>query len=345
MSVEINQIPITTTSITSGSFFPLDLATGGSPAYETRKATLNTIANEILDEQLTGNRFLNINGNVLNLYGGQVSLGTPLTSNYALEVNNSTHPGGIFVSASGTAIRGVSSSGIGGQFEGSTGVKGYTGSGLAVMGIAQSGGTAGFFQGGIFTETYGVGSSKHPSAVMQADSVTQGALIPRMTTTQRNAISSPSTGLEIFNTTTNRKEFYNGTYWAGQRRHLYVYHQSYNPADSQTHFFSNIAISPVTTTTAHEVILRGNGVIRACDFNTWAATVVGTAEAFSLYIRINSTDYLVQTISAATQKRSFVNTSLNIPFVDGDVLRMKYVTPVWATNPTGLVGAGNLIIE
>lgn len=337
MSVEINQIPITTTSITSSSFFPLDLATGGSPAYETRKATLNTIANEVLDEQLTGDRFLNINGNVLNLYGGQVSIGTPTASDYALEVDNTTFGGGGSFAGTTIGVTGYSSSGAGLNGESSTGI--------AVLGQASGGGLGGKFEGGAYIETYGFAGSPNASAVFEASSTTKGALIPRMTTTQRDAISSPATGLEIFNTTTGRFEHYNGTYWAGEKRILYVHHPSYNPSDSQTNFFSNIAIVPVTTTTAHEVILRGNGVIRACDFNTWAATAVGTNEAFSLYIRINSTDYLVQTISAATQKRSFVNTSLNIPFVDGDVLRMNYVTPAWATNPTGLVGAGNLIIE
>jgi hypothetical protein len=44
-------------------------------------------------------------------------------------------------------------------------------------------------------------------------STTSGFLLPRMTTTQRNAISSPATGLEIFNTTTNQSEFWNGSSW------------------------------------------------------------------------------------------------------------------------------------
>lgn len=54
-----------------------------------------------------------------------------------------------------------------------------------------------------------------PAASAQLDitSTTKGLLIPRMTTTQRNAISSPATGLEIFNTTTMQFEFYNGSAW------------------------------------------------------------------------------------------------------------------------------------
>ncbi len=46
-------------------------------------------------------------------------------------------------------------------------------------------------------------------------STTSGLLLPSMTTTQRNAIASPATGLEIFNTTTNQIEFYNGSVWGG----------------------------------------------------------------------------------------------------------------------------------
>ena len=41
----------------------------------------------------------------------------------------------------------------------------------------------------------------------------RGFLLPRVTTTNRNAISSPATGLTIYNTTTNSIEFYNGSSW------------------------------------------------------------------------------------------------------------------------------------
>ncbi len=51
------------------------------------------------------------------------------------------------------------------------------------------------------------------SAVVQLDSTTKGFLPPRMTTTQVNAISSPATGLVVYNTTLNQICFYNGTAW------------------------------------------------------------------------------------------------------------------------------------
>ena len=51
------------------------------------------------------------------------------------------------------------------------------------------------------------------SAILEARSTTKGFLAPRMTTAQRDAITSPLTSLLIFNTTTGQYEYYNGTSW------------------------------------------------------------------------------------------------------------------------------------
>ncbi|MGW8285742.1 MAG: hypothetical protein ACWGPR_08490 [Candidatus Deferrimicrobiaceae bacterium] len=56
-------------------------------------------------------------------------------------------------------------------------------------------------------------SSLNASAILQADSTTKGFLPPRMTTTQRDAIASPATGLQIVNTTNERPERYDGSEW------------------------------------------------------------------------------------------------------------------------------------
>ena len=61
----------------------------------------------------------------------------------------------------------------------------------------------------------GVGTSPNDSsAILQVSSTTQGFLPPRMTTTQQNAISSPTNGLVIYNTTTNKLMVYNGAWTA-----------------------------------------------------------------------------------------------------------------------------------
>lgn len=51
------------------------------------------------------------------------------------------------------------------------------------------------------------------SAVLSVNSTTKGFAPPRMTTTQRNAISTPGAGLMIYNTSTNKLQVYNGSTW------------------------------------------------------------------------------------------------------------------------------------
>mgnify|MGYP000850640853 CR=1 FL=1 len=60
----------------------------------------------------------------------------------------------------------------------------------------------------------GIGTtSPSASSLLDVSSTTQGFLPPRMTGTQRDAISSPAAGLMVYNTTTNKLNFYNGSAW------------------------------------------------------------------------------------------------------------------------------------
>lgn len=56
------------------------------------------------------------------------------------------------------------------------------------------------------------GSSGDPdaSAMLDVVSTTSGALLPRMTTTQKNAIASPSEGLIVYDLTLHKYQYYNG---------------------------------------------------------------------------------------------------------------------------------------
>jgi hypothetical protein len=59
--------------------------------------------------------------------------------------------------------------------------------------------------GGTFTE--------EASSQLSVNSTTRGFLPPRMTTTQKNAIATPATGLMVYDTTLNLISVYNGTIW------------------------------------------------------------------------------------------------------------------------------------
>jgi hypothetical protein len=59
----------------------------------------------------------------------------------------------------------------------------------------------------------GFGFSVNGSALIEMQSTTKGFLPPRMTTTQKNAIATPASGLIVYDETTNKLACYNGTSW------------------------------------------------------------------------------------------------------------------------------------
>jgi hypothetical protein len=313
------------------------------------------------DGTLTGNRTVNNNGYSLTISAtGSVDAlilnavnGSGLfaeTTNgygvYAISLNDvGVHAEGdargvVGASTSGTGVYGVSSGG--------TGVLGASTSGTGVRAASETG-KALWSDGVALIEENGAAGSISASAVLDVQSTVKGVLLPRMTTTQRNAIGTPATGLEIYNTTTNRKEIYNGTFWQGMAmRFLQVLFSTWNPTDAQTVAFGMAAGTPQLTSLSpapYEIVMRGNGVIRGCDFTTFATGVAGSNENWSLYVRHQGTDYLVQTVGANTAVRTFTNTSLNIPYVAGDIVRMVFVNPTWATNPTNVAGGGFLTLQ
>ena len=58
-----------------------------------------------------------------------------------------------------------------------------------------------------------LGGTKDTSAILDVQSTNKGALLPRMTTAQRDLIPLPSTGLIIYNTDTNKLEIYDSGSW------------------------------------------------------------------------------------------------------------------------------------
>jgi len=59
----------------------------------------------------------------------------------------------------------------------------------------------------------GATSSPDASAILEARSTSKGFFPPAMTTAQKNAISSPATGLVVYDTTLNKLCVYTGSGW------------------------------------------------------------------------------------------------------------------------------------
>ena len=73
-----------------------------------------------------------------------------------------------------------------------------------------SSGQSGSFSGSV---RVGLGGYNNASAILDVVSTTKGFLPPRMTTTQKNAIATPASGLIVYDETTNKLACYNGTTW------------------------------------------------------------------------------------------------------------------------------------
>lgn len=58
----------------------------------------------------------------------------------------------------------------------------------------------------------GIGTTT-PSSLLELSSTTQAFLPPRMTTTQRNAIATPSVGMTVYDTTLDKLYVYEHTSW------------------------------------------------------------------------------------------------------------------------------------
>jgi len=76
------------------------------------------------------------------------------------------------------------------------------------------------FGGQTYINNTGVAITQTASSILDLRSTTLGFLAPRMTSAQRNVISTPATGLQIYNTTNNQYESYNGVRWANIGAHI-----------------------------------------------------------------------------------------------------------------------------
>jgi hypothetical protein len=68
----------------------------------------------------------------------------------------------------------------------------------------------------------------------------EGTLPIRLTTTERNAVATPGTGLQIFNTTTNQFEYYDGAAWISGVKEIFI-------NTDQTNNLGDYGVSNVTT--------------------------------------------------------------------------------------------------
>jgi len=179
-----------------------------------------------------GSHYMLYNGNDFGRYGLGLANSTTLSlianntnalnifSNGNVGINTLTNAGYLF-DVSGTSVfRGalnITATGL--QLVGSTRLWSNNDD-TVIMGSLANRGTkflgAGFGtqQGYIEDNGMVIGSNtRATSAKLDVQSITQGLLIPRMTTTQKNAISSPVEGLKVYDLTLHKECVYTGSVW------------------------------------------------------------------------------------------------------------------------------------
>jgi len=145
--------------------------------------------------------------------GGNIGINTTTDAGFRLDVNGTarfqntiTASGTITTSAANMVLSRANTGTSVEVLGGSCGAR-FNGSSSTVASVLQVYAEAGM------TIASSYSNITSASALLDIQSTTRGILLPRMTTTQRNAIASPATGLIVYDTTNNNLDYYNGTQW------------------------------------------------------------------------------------------------------------------------------------
>lgn len=118
------------------------------------------------------------------------------------------------------------------------------------------------------------------------------------------------------------------------------------PVDGATYYFGNTMKSPTTVSAINKMYIRKAGTIKIAEIYSVAVTTGGSAEAISMYVRVNNTtDTLIATVTVGAGARVFSNAALNIAVNAGDYIELKMVCPTWVTNPVDIYTGGYVYIE
>jgi hypothetical protein len=188
----------------------------------------------------------------------------------------------------------------------------------------------------VFSQSVGISSTAitpDASSILEIRSATKGLLIPRMSTTDRNNISTPATGLILYNTTTNKFNFYNGSSWT-------EFSSGSSAINSITGTSNRISIGGTATDPVIDIASTYVGqnsitTLGTITTGTWNGTVVGVAYG-GTGLNSYSTGDLIYASDATTLSKLTAGST-------GQVLRSNGVAaPSWTEGGTMMFsGASN----
>ena len=220
-------LDLQSTSLTTGNFLNIEVNALTSGKGINLTSTSTGLTGDLVNFTASGSDAA-VTGNVLKIgLTGALSTGTALNvttagaSGYGLRVNDDgtyTDSTPFVVDYAGNVGIGTTSPGakldIGGATSTITNTSGDITIDSASNNISFSGDNLINITNGYFAGSVGIGTTgPDATSILDLTSTTKGFLAPRMDTTQRDAISTPATGLMIYNTTTNQYNVFNGTIW------------------------------------------------------------------------------------------------------------------------------------
>lgn len=123
---------------------------------------------------------------------------------------------------------------------------------------------------------------------------------------------------------------------------------SLSPGDGATYYWGGMTINSLETNSGRRrLYFVKNGTITAASA-AFLNTSAGSTETSSIYIRLNNTtDYLISSsvVNGASLFNEVSNLSMSVPIVAGDYIEIKWTTPTWATNPSGLQAVVQIYME
>lgn len=165
------------------------------------------------------------------------------------------------------------------------------------------------------------------SALLNMVSTSKGFLKPRMTTTQRDAITSPATGLEIFNTTTGVPNYYNGSAWTatGTGSGTVTSVAALTLGTTGTDLSSTVAngtTTPVITLNVPTASATNRGALSSTDWSTFngkqaALSGTGFVKISGTTISYDNSTYLTTASAASTYQPLLSLTTSYIPKATG----------------------------
>ena len=142
---------------------------------------------------------------------------------------------------------------------------------------------------------------------LELSTTTDGFLMPRLTTAQKNAISSPDTNLMVFDTDLASIERYDGANWVAQANYGLI---SINDSNGTPVFYNNLNGAISAASGGQTIELHGDVVESS-----------NTMITIDKELTINMNGYMYSCTSTGTADAVYINTSSKVKILNGTIKR------------------------